>query len=114
MVDDTDAGRWRERPAYAMLKVFLATVGESTFVRKEDARECLSPHDLPLADGVHLFTFRQPDGREVCLACSSVGAVDAVAPFEYAQIRDAWGTPQPAKTDRRTISLSGRPLYVFA
>ena len=113
LVDDTDAHRWRERPAYSFLKMFLATLGGSVFVRKPDARECLSSRELPLADGVHLFVFRQPNGGEVCLAYSSVGQVNAVLPFVYAEVRDAWGNRLPSESDRRTVPLTSRPVYVF-
>jgi hypothetical protein len=114
LVDDTDERRWRERPAFHMLKTFLSTLGECTFRRKPDAREGLAPQDLPRAEGVHCFVFQRPDGREVSVAYSSSGPVDLVLPFEYEQVRDAFGKPLAAKPDRRTVTLSGRPVYILA
>jgi hypothetical protein len=113
LVDDTDPHRWRERPAYSMLKYFLATLGDSTFLRKEEDREGLSSPDLPRAEGVHLFLFQQSDGKKVAVAYSSAGELGLVLPFEYDRLCDAMGNRLAPKADRRTVALAGRPVYAF-
>jgi len=113
LLDDTDAARWRARPAYHALRYFLATLGDGTFLEKPDARNGLSRQDLPRAEGVHLFMFQRPRGDKVCMAYSSAGRLDVMLPFDCMEVRDALGKPLEPGADRRTISVSGRPVYAF-
>jgi len=105
LIDDSDAGRWRERPAYQMLRCFISILGESTFLEKSggDGRR--------MPEGVHFFMFERPGGDKVCLAYSATGEVEVETPFEYEGILDAMGNR--LEGTGRTVFLSGRPVYMF-
>ncbi len=102
LVDDTDRSNWRRRPAFLMLKFFLAEVGGSTFVRH--AR-------LPVDEtGVQLFFFRDKVGAECCIAYRPGPQIKVEMPFEIAIVRDAKG--EPLCHSGRRVNVSGRPVYL--
>ena len=95
LVDDTDPSALRPRAAYAMLRRFLALLGESTFVGAQ----------LPAAEGErhgrYRFEFRRADGERVALAYAHGPALEGPAHAE-----DALGRPLPGGTP-----LGGTPVY---
>jgi hypothetical protein len=101
LVDDTDGGAWRKRPAFEMLRHFVATVGAATFCEKP-----------PSPPGSHVFAFDLPDGRKAGIAYCVAGEQQIAAPFEYSRATRADGT-QLSGTDK-TIHVSGTPVYVFS
>jgi len=101
LVDDTDAQKWRRRPAYQVLKYFLSVAGEAEFMEKP----------VSGMDGVHLFVFKLQDGGRMCVAYSTAGEVHYRMPFEYLRINSAMGEELPS--DVCGLRLSGRPVYLF-
>jgi len=101
LVDDTDPVQWRERPAYRMLKHFVALLSSATFVEKS-----------AMAQGQHLFMFSLPDGDKIYLAYSEHGEQQVELPFECTHIVDAEG--HDIACTGRSIRISDHPIYVFA
>jgi hypothetical protein len=108
LVDDTDPHAWRERPAYAMLRVFLARLGGATFSRRTGGGKRGD------SAGIHAFCFVLPDGAETCVAYSTRGEVETALPFEVGEVRDAFDCAiQPEARRRSVVRLSGRPVYLL-
>ncbi|MFO7869942.1 MAG: lipopolysaccharide kinase InaA family protein [Kiritimatiellia bacterium] len=100
LVDDSDPCRWRERPAYGMLKFFLNLLGESQFLRRQDIGNAA------------LFFFRLKDGEKVCVAYTPAQSVEADIPFDYSSVCDAFGREMnDVGAGLRTPVVSGRPIY---
>jgi hypothetical protein len=102
LVDDSDAGAWRPRPAYAMLRTFLDTLGESTFLGAQLPPRSGERH------GRYRFAFRRADGETVAFIYAH-GPALAFPPGErFARVEDAFGQALERTPDR----LTGRPLYL--
>jgi len=99
LIDDTRPDAWRARPAYAMLRQFLAVTAHATFARR-----------LEPAPGIHIFIFRDKANRETALAYAHPTEQLAEMPFAWDKTFDAFGIPAPSK-DRR-LRLTGRPVYL--
>jgi hypothetical protein len=96
LVDDSDAEQWRERPAYKMLKEFLAWVGAATFEKR-----------LELGDkGAVAFEFSE-SGKKFWLAYTSGTECEVEFPAEITRAEDAMGEKVEIG-DGRLIKLSGR------
>jgi tRNA A-37 threonylcarbamoyl transferase component Bud32 len=96
LVDDADPSALRPRPAYSMLKRFLALLGESTFEAAQFPEASGARH------GRYRFSFRRPDGERVALTYAHGPALEVPEPAE-----DALGRPLPAGA-----RLGGTPVYV--
>ena len=101
LVDDTDAVRWRKRPAFRMLAHFLSLLGEGRFIEKR----------VP-SEGVHLLVFETGDAERVCLAYSSAGVADIEMPFAFTGVTDAFGAEQTIGVSGQRVRLCGRPVYL--
>ncbi|MDA1044884.1 MAG: hypothetical protein O3C57_06630 [Verrucomicrobia bacterium] len=106
LVDDTDPGQWRERPAYKMLHRFLALLGEATFIRRSMAAHC---------DDVtsYAYIFRKPDGEHVALVYCTGGKQQTWDAGRNHQLtcstaEDAFGR----ELKLEGLAISGRPLYL--
>jgi len=99
LVDDTDAAKWRERPAYGVLRFFLETVRGTRFVEK------LTPET-----GSHLFIFERQDSQRFAIAYCEEGSREIEAPFPLHAMRTALGEEIEPSGDK--ITLTGRPLYL--
>jgi len=95
LVDDADPAALRPRPAYAMLKHFLALLGTSTFIAAQ------MPEPRGARHGRYRFTFRRPDGELVALGYAHGPALDAPAGAE-----DALSRPLAAEA-----RLGDTPVY---
>lgn len=118
LVDDTDAARWRERPAYRMLKTFLDLLGDSVFigqhtrpVNAEPARAASAARrqDLPIA---RTLTFRKPDGQTIDMLYTTGVSADGPCPPPASRIVDAFGNEQNPIRDGSALPLTGRPVYM--
>ena len=104
LVDDTDPAAWRKRPAFEMLRVFLETVGQSTFQTAQLPQGALQGG---ATTGGYRFNFQCADGEHVGLCYAHGGARPFREERGCVRIEDAFGksiTPAP--------SLTGRPVYV--
>ena len=98
LVDDTEPGGWRKRPAFLMLKQFLKMMDGAKFVDRKQ---------LGQAGGV-CMTFTASGGSEFTLCYSEKEGVEVELPFECARILDAFG--KDIECGER-LKLSGRPVY---
>ena len=110
LVDDTDSARWRKRPAYRMLRVFLDLLGASRF-------ECTQTIQLDPADPAgsssaqgRWLKFRRADGQEIVLAYAWAGSGAWTPPFPCGRVLDGLGREQPVEP---TVALGSRPVYLF-
>ncbi|MBA4388780.1 MAG: hypothetical protein C0404_12420 [Verrucomicrobia bacterium] len=99
LVDDADAARWRERPAYLMLKMFLENIRDCVFERKPASRP-----------GVEAFMFNHRSGRQLCVIYSTRGDMTVEPPFACSRVTDAFGRAVPVSP---SLTLTGRPIYMF-
>lgn len=100
LVDRSDDGELRERPAFLALRHFLLTLGESSFMRAR------LPEQQDQRHGLYEFEFERPDGEHLLL-CWSHGPAVATPTLAAARVEDALGyalevTPK---------ILTGSPLY---
>ena len=102
LVDDSDPGAWRPRPAYAMLRTFLGTLGESTFLAAQLPARSGERH------GRYRFAFRRPDGETVVLTYAHGPALAFPGEERFARVEDAFGQALARAPER----LTGRPLYL--
>ena len=100
LVDDTNAGVWRERLAYHALKFFLWCVGRGTFTGK-----------VSCAGGGDVFMFDGPEGKKIALAYSRSGAHRARLLFSYSKAVDLAGNP--IGDHGVDVPLSGSPIYLL-
>lgn len=98
LVDDSDAGAWRLRPAYTMLREFLRAARGGRFVEKPACGR-----------GVEAFVIERA-GARTALAYTPGDALHARLPFAFDRCRDALGRPATVTPDG--IRLSGRPVYL--
>ncbi|MCE9616400.1 MAG: hypothetical protein K8T26_19175 [Lentisphaerae bacterium] len=105
LVDDTQPDAWRPRPAYAMLRAFLAAVGHAEF---ESAT--LPPGAMTGGDtrGVYAYRFKRADGERLALTYAHGPAVPFAFPLAFDHVDDALGQ----RLQRPPQTLSGRPVYV--
>jgi len=101
LVDDTNAGSWRKRPAYVVLQYFLSVLGEGEFLEKLSVG----------GSDIHCFMFRRPDGKKVCLAYSSAVETLFNLPFECSSVISA--TCETIEVRAGKIILAGMPVYFF-
>ncbi len=98
LVDDTDPDGWRKRPAFEMLRHFVATLGNATFVQRDRGE----------ANGRHVYRFMLPDG-ECCLVVYAEQGEIPIDPLPaHDRMEDAFGRPFP----EACRTLGGRPVYV--
>jgi hypothetical protein len=101
LVDDADPAALRPRPAYAMLRNFLAVLGESTLVGAQVPPRSGSRH------GAYRLAFRRADGEVVVLAYAH--GPELPFPAERcARVEDAFGRALARAPER----LTGRPVYL--
>jgi hypothetical protein len=104
LVDDAQPAALRPRPAYFMLRHFLALLGEATLL---SAR---LPPRRGERHGRYRFAFRRPDGETVVLSYAHGPALPFPADESCARVENALGEtdtmPAPA--------LTGRPVYLRA
>lgn len=100
LVDKSDDGELRERPAFLALQHFLLTLGESNFLRAR------LPQQQDQRHGLYEFEFERPDGEHLLL-CWSHGPAVAAPALKYARVEDAWGNASKVAPK----NLSGSPLY---
>jgi hypothetical protein len=103
LVDDADPAALRPRPAYAMLRRFLALLGDSTLV---SAR---LPAQRGARHGRYRFAFRRADGEVVALSYAHGPALPFPADEACGAVEDAFGAAVAAPAQ-----LSGRPFYLRA
>ncbi len=99
LVDDTDPAAWRLRPAYIMLKAFLAHLGDSTFIRK-----------WPTPEGQHILLFRDRQDQSIALAWSVTGHQPLPADLSVQKVFDALGRPMAPQK----IPLLTTPSPIYA
>lgn len=104
LVDDSDPDMWRERPGYAMLEVFLRTLGGAEFRRKKMATGSWKA-------GARVLEFDTAEGRTIYAAYSVGEDIDFKIPFEFEEVRDAFGVKMDAPDGR--IRMTGRPVYIY-
>ena len=105
LVDDTDPAAWRERPAYAMLRAFLATLGGATF---ESAQLPVGARNGGDTRGVYAYSFVRADGERVALVYAHGAPVPFVFEGRFVGVEDAFGRMLGAPPE----SLTGRPVYL--
>ena len=105
LVDDTDPEAWRQRPAFAALRVFLTTVGDSTFVRRVTAGPGID------AD-VHVLEFKTPAETVVYLAWINGEPREVGLPQSCVSATDMVG--QPLAVSGSKVRVSGVPCYLEA
>lgn len=102
LVDDAQPAALRPRPAYFMLRHFLALLGDATLV---SAR---LPPSRGHRHGHYRFAFRRPDGECVALSYAHGPALQFPADESCGRVESALGEtetmPAPA--------LTGRPVYL--
>lgn len=100
LVDKSDDGALRERPAFLALQHFLLTLGESNFLRAR------LPEQKDQRHGLYEFEFERPDGEHLLL-CWSHGPAVAAPALKAARVEDAQGNA----LDAAPKNLGGSPLY---
>jgi hypothetical protein len=96
LVDDTDAAQWRLRPAFHMLKVFLAVMRDQTFLRRD-----------PSPGHIYLLVFQNPAADLTYLAWSHRDPAPLPAALTHLSAYDAFGVPLSTP-----VTLTSRPLYL--
>ena len=95
--DETEAERWRKRPALLMLKHFMKMMDGATFMDRRRLGAC----------GIRM-TF-ETNGGSVFAVCFTEGRkVKAGEPFDCVRILDAYGKDVEAGGP---LELSGEPVY---
>jgi hypothetical protein len=100
LVSDVDPLRWRERPAFDALRVFLSLLGKATFVARE-----------PTPEGLHLLRFRLPQGDGAAVAFSANGPARLAIPFECPRVVGLTG--EELGRAQGEIEVTGRPVYLL-
>jgi hypothetical protein len=100
LVDDADPAALRPRPAYAMLRNFLAVLGESTLLGAQ------LPPRHGHRYGRYRLAFRRPDGEIVVFTYAHGPSLQFPAE-EFSRAEDAFGQPLG-----RPQQLTGRPVYL--
>ncbi len=95
LVDERAEGGWRARPGFAMLKYFLETLGDATFIQRLETEE-----------DVYALRFEVSDG-ELVMGWVNGGRAAPSWSLEGAQCYDAFGNEQEAG------ELSDEPSYFF-
>jgi len=95
LVDERAEGGWRARPGFAMLKYFLETLGDATFIQRLETEE-----------DVYALRFEVSDG-ELVMGWVNGGRAAPSWSLEGAQRYDAFGNEQEAG------ELSDEPSYFF-
>ena len=102
LVDDADPAALRARPAYLVLRRFLALLGDATLVSARLPARQGERH------GRYRFAFRRPDGEIVALSYAHGPGLPFPADEACGRVEDALGATVPA------AGLSGRPVYLRA
>lgn len=99
LIDDTDASSWRPRPAYWMLKDFLARVGAARFVGRH------------AGDGAHFFRFEHDDGRESAIGYREHDGAGWAPPFSYGDARALAATAEGGASGLNAWPANGEPVF---
>lgn len=97
LVDDSDQGSWRKRPAFLMLKQFIKMMDGAAFLSRR-----------VLGDGGTCMMFEGRGGSEFAVCFTDRAPTTAGLPFECTRVLDSFGK------DIDTVSrlkLEGRPIY---
>ena len=105
LVDDTDAARWRERPAYFALKHLLAEIGNADFEHVRGR----PPGMAAVSEPWSVLSFVKPDRSRVAVAYSLRAGTFAL-PLTARAATDALGTKLPCSSG--AVPLDGRPVYL--
>jgi len=97
LVDDTDEGGWRKRPAFLMLKQFVKMMNGATFLSRR-----------VLGDGGICMMFEERTGSEFALCFTEGPDVTVGQPFECGRILNAFG--KDVESSGR-LKLTGSPTY---
>jgi len=97
LIDDTEPGAWRERPAYRALVQLVRTLGDATFVRRDEA-ECPMLH------------FEGGDGERIAVTYATSGEGRVPLTFDCDWIEDAQG--RPLRPDGDSIHVGGGAVYI--
>ncbi len=100
LVDDSEPGKWRERPAYHAIKVFMELLGSGTFIRR-----------IPSLDNVGLYLFGAPGGAQLVLAYCLSGTTRIDMPFAFSRQLNSFG--EEVAKQAGEVMLSGSPLYLM-
>jgi tRNA A-37 threonylcarbamoyl transferase component Bud32 len=102
IVDDSPGDHLRKRPAFHVLKVYMARTGNATFQEK-----------LETPEGVHAFRFDDAGGGSFYIAYSEESGDDWTPGFKTGRITDSLGEEVGGDREQgSTIRLTGRPVYV--
>ena len=99
LLDDTEPGAWRARPAYTALCIFLREIGAATFTRRIEADR-----------GVVYFLFRRGDGSMVATAHTVRQRAEVAPPFRLSRLTDSAGHRREPCPPR--IEVTGDPVYL--
>ena len=102
LVDDADPAALRPRPAYAMLRNFIAVLGDSTLIGAQ------LPPRSGLRHGRYRLAFRRADGEIVVFTYAHGPALPFPSEERCSQVQDAFGQPlEPVP-----VRLTGHPVYL--
>ena len=109
LVDDRAAEGQRERPAYAALRFWCATVARAMFLGRLEGFD-----SVPAQAGGDAVTylFRRPDGSRVAVAYTTGTPRQVSTPWPIERMTDRAGGDVRLKNDS-VVSLSGSPVYLF-
>ncbi len=102
LVDDADPAVLRPRPAYAMLRNFIAVLGESTLIGAQ------LPPRSGLRHGRYRLAFRRADGEIVVFTYAHGPALPFPSEESCSQVQDAFGQP----LEPLPVRLTGHPVYL--
>ena len=107
LIDDrAPGGDWRERDAFAALRVFLDAVAGATFRRRVPPGEWGGVQAAPT---VHVLAFQRASGGSLLLAWSHPSSAFFRPPARVTEAYDIVGDPVAAHGDG--YELGGRPTY---
>jgi hypothetical protein len=100
LIDDSNDGNWRERPAFKALESFMRWVGDARFIERQELND----------NGAVGFMFEEKGGNRFMLAYTCTGRAEVALPDGAHSAKDVMG--ESVKLNDGRIELIGRLVRI--